>query len=326
MKVFVKMVAMIRAVTRGISIVFCALFLTTSAFAQTVDEQSVQDALEAIRGGDIEKGASIMQRLGEQANPEALFHLAEMARLGVGRDASLPVAIMYYRMAGQMGNVPAALNLANILYFDGSGSEAEMAEAIGIWQTQALLGNSQAAFLLGMVYWNGEIGGTPDPIRGYGLVWRAAQSGYNDAVQAELTMRAQLNGDASRLGQKYGAALEAEGFSDELLGMNLLVDGYEVGSADADGEAAKKPEDWNTVWRLEVGFAMQEQDARKLLQRIQIEETATVKDFFGEVSKSPNRPGMFRLLFGPIGNMHKAVSSCVKLKRAGYDCFAKAPA
>lgn len=325
MKVLAMMFAMIRAVPRGISVVFCALMLTVAAVGQTADEQSVDDALQAIRDGDIQKGASILQRLGEQANPEALFHLAEMARLGVGREASLPIAIMYYRLAGRLGNAPAAMNLANLLYFEGTGSEAEMAEAFGIWQTQALKGNPEAGFLLGMIYWNGEMGRTPDPIRGYGLVWRAAQAGYNDAVQAELTMRAQLNGDASKLGREYGAALEEQGFSDELLGMHLLVDGYEVGSADTDGAPPEKPENWTTVWRLEVGFAMQEDDAKKLLQRIQVEEAATVKDLYGEVINSPNRPGMYRLLFGPVDSMHNAVSRCVSLKRAGHDCFAKAP-
>lgn len=289
------------------------------------DAGSVEDALDAIRSGETAKGLTILQRLGEQANPEALFHLAEMARIGVGRDASMPIAIMYYRLAGQLGNAKAAMKLANILYFDGTGSEAEISEAFAIWQDHALRGNAEAAYLLGIIYWNGEHGRNPDPIRGYGLIWRAAQAGYDDAVQAELTMRSQLPGDATAAGQLYGEQLELQGFSDQLLDIDLLVEGYAPEDAAPAADGPQRPEDWTKVWRLEVGFAMRSEDAGDLLARIRREEGDIVGDLFGEVVPSANRPGMFRLVFGPIDGMNDAVSRCVSLKRAGHDCFAQPP-
>ncbi|WP_262693318.1 tetratricopeptide repeat protein [Kordiimonas aquimaris] len=314
---------------------FFALFFSFSVVAQTsqpienstaADELSVNDALEDIRNGDIEKGMGILESLGRQANPTALFHLAEMARIGIGRDKSIPIATMYYRMSGQLGNEAAALKLANILYFDGTGSEAELAEAVSVWQTYALKGNPEAAYVLGTLYWNGEVGSAPDPVRGYGLVWRAAQTGYNPAEQAELSMRAQMNGAARSAGEAYGKALETEGFGGGQLALELLIDGY---SGDTDGEGgqnpAEKPEDWAKVWRLEVGFAMDDAGASELLERIRREEAATVKDLYGEVIKSPNRVGMYRLVFGPVNTMNDAVSMCVVLKRAGHDCFAQPP-
>lgn len=290
----------------------------------SADAEAVEDALDAIRSGETAKGMAILQRLGEQANPLALFHLAEMARIGVGREQSMSIAIMYYRLAGQLGHGAAAMKLANILYFDGTGSEAEIGEALSIWQTQALQGNAEAAYLLGIIYWNGEHGRQADPVRGYGLILRAAQAGYPDAEQTELTMRAQLPAEARAEAQAYADRLEELGFSNEALALDLLVEDYEPETAEADNEVAR-PEDWSKVWRLEVGFAMREDDANELLKRIKAEEGQTVSDLYGEVTASPNRPGMFRLVFGPIARMHDAVSRCVSLKRAGYDCFAQPP-
>lgn len=291
--------------------------------APSVDEQTIEDALDALRSGDFQTGRAILQGLSEQANPEALYHLAEMARLGIGGDVSMPIAIMYYRLAGRLGNERAAMKLANILYFDGSNSEAEIAEAFAIWQTYALSGNAEAAYLLGLIYWNGDNGRTPDPLRGYGLVWRAAEAGFELAVTSELEMRTLLPGDARAAGQAYGERLEDLGFSDELIGMDLLVEGW---TADDDEEdAAEKPEDWATVWHLEVGFAMREEDALALLEEIKREHGAVIGGLYSEMIPSPNRIARFKLVFGPLDGMHAAVNLCVDLKRAGYDCFAKPP-
>ena len=290
------------------------------------DELTVEGALTALRNGEMAKGTAILQALGEQADPVALFHLAEMARLGIGRDEpSMPIATMYYRLSGNLGNEMAAMKLANILYFDGTGTEAEISEALSIWQTYAIEGNAEASYLLGILYWNGEHGRPADPVRGYGLVWRASQAGYRVAVQTELTMRSQLPGDARTAAKAYGQNLEQHGFSDELLAIELLVEDYVPEAGGDTSQGGERPEDWTKVWRLEVGFAMRDEDASALLTRIRSEHGSSVADLYGEVTPSPNRPGMYRLVFGPIDGMHDAVGRCVALKRAGHDCFAKPP-
>ncbi len=287
----------------------------------SADDRVIEDALNAIRNQETEKGMGMLQGLADQANSEALFHLAEMSRLGVGGKQSMTVAIMYYRLAGKLGNEKAAMKLANILYFDGEGTPTEISEALAIWQTYALQDNAEALYLLGLIYWNGENGRTPDPLRGYGLIWRAAARGYNDAIQSELTMRAQLPGDARAVGQAYGERLAQLGFTDELIGMDLLVEGWQPD----EKTAAEKPDDWTAVWRLEVGFAMREDDANTMLAQIKRDHGEVIVGLFGEVVEAPNRIGRYRLLFGPVDSLHSAVNLCVSLKRGGFDCFAKPP-
>lgn len=300
-----------------------AIAFQESEAGDTVDDQTIEDALEAIRAGDFKTGRAILEFLSEQANPEAMYHLAEMARLGIDGEVSMPIAIMFYRLSSRLGNAKSGMKLANILYFDGGQTPAEIAEALAIWQAQAISGNAEAAYVLGLIYWNGEDGRTPDPVRGYGLVWKAAEAGYKDAVNSELEMRTLLPGDAREAAQVYAQRLPEFGFSDEHLNLDMLVEGWTPD--EEEEETVEKPGDWSTVWHLEVGFAMREDDAQRILGEINEQYADTVKGLFSEMVPSPNRLNRYKLIFGPLDGLHAAVSKCVDLKRGGYDCFAKPP-
>jgi len=310
----------------------------------SADQATLEEALEAIRDGDMDRGAIILQRLGGQGNAESLFHLGELFRLGVGREESDTVALMYYRLSAALGHRRAALTLANMLFFEGDGSEKTYGEALSLWQDAALDGDLEATYILGMIYWNGDAGVPQDPVRGYGLVWRAAQEGWEDAEQNELTMRSLLPLEAREAAMEYGRSLEVEGFGTEQLALDLVVSDEETNSPDdttpeavAEEAAAEEaiaeaeegplemPEDWNTVWRLEVGFAMSELEVGRLRTII----AGTLPDAIGtlhaDIVPSITRPGLYRLVYGPMRSMHQAVNTCVTLKRAGHDCNAQAP-
>lgn len=325
-----------------------------AALAQSADEETVDTALNLIRSGDVDQGVFILQRLAGQGNADSLFHLGEMFRLGIGREKTNTVATMYYRLAAALNHKRASLSLANMLFFEGDGSDKVVSEALGVWQNLALDGDVESIYMLGMIYWNGEAGLEQDPVRGYGLVWRAAQEGYADAVQNELTMRSLLNAEARDAAHEYGQSLHVEGFSAEPLAIEL-VKGEEAtpdeGSSEevvavadatalpADGEQEEpevetppepvvpleKPEDWETVWRLEVGHAMSEVEVRRLQSIINQTMGPAVGQLFSEISPSATRPGLYRLVFGPMRSMSHAVSTCVTLKRGGHECATRAP-
>lgn len=320
-----------------------------SVTAQSADEDTIEAALEFIRGGDVDRGVFILQRLSGQGNADSLFHLGELFRLGVGREQSGDVATMYYRLASALGHKRASLSLANMLFFEGDGSEKTIGEALSVWQSLALEGDVESVYMLGMIYWNGEAGLEVDPVRGYGLVWRAAEAGYSDAVQNELTMRSMLPAAAREAAIEYGKEYEITGFGSVPLALDLLKKATTneiglLGAADKDDpsqDAAQtesvekapepvelpleKPEDWSTVWRLEVGFAMSEVEVRRLQSMIGQNQKGAIGKLFSDVQPSITRPGLFRLVYGPLRGMHQAVNTCVMLKRAGHECSAKAP-
>jgi TPR repeat protein len=293
----------------------------------SLEKDEVEDALNLIREGNVEGGTEALRRLGELGNSDAFFHLAEINRLGAGKEASENVALMYYRFAARLGHKRAALSLANILFFEGSDSEADYKEAIDIWQQYALDGEAEAMYLLGMVYWNGEGGVLPDPVRAYGLMNRASRLEYAPALEAEPAMREQLGNDARAKALEYADQLAVTGFDDKPLALELVTDDADtiIKSYEEKRDKREKPEDWNTVWHLEVGFAMSEGDIKKLQGQIVANPKTEVDGLFTEVLENANREGLYRLVFGPVDSMQDAVRHCVVLKRAGHDCFAKPP-
>ncbi|WP_262692564.1 SPOR domain-containing protein [Kordiimonas aestuarii] len=293
----------------------------------TMADSEIEDALALVREGNVEAGAETLRRLGELGNPDAFFHLAEINRLGAGKESSEDVALMYYRFAARLGHRRAALSLANILFFEGQDTEAEYKEAMEIWQKYALRGEPEAMYLLGMVYWNGEGGVLPDPVRGYGLVTKATQFEYAPAIEAEPAMREQLSLDARAKAAAFADNMALEGFDDTPLALELVTDDADTiikGYEEAKGKQ-EKPENWDDVWHLEVGFAMSQEEIKKLQAKIIADPKADVKDMFSEVIENTNREGLYRLVFGPVGSMQDAVRHCVALKRVGHDCFAKPP-
>lgn len=324
------------------------------------NDAEIELALQHIQDGNVGAGVATLQALAEDGDALAMFHVAEIHRLGIGRAPSIPIATMYYRFAATLGHKRASLSLANILFFDGTGSESEMKEALEIWQTLALEGNLEAAYMLGMLYWNGEGGLHRDPIRGFALVWLSFENGYEDAEQNLLSMRALLSTNAKEAAYAYAKDLQNQGFSSKQLAPDLLeakesrvadyasADGA-APAATAAGDAAPeaavaaaapatapapveeedeplvKPDDWTEVWRLEVGFAMSELETQRLETVINTSLGHAVGDLYSEVTESPSRPGLYRLIYGPAESMSDAVSRCVTLKRAGHDCFARPP-
>ncbi len=338
-------------------------------YQDTVDEQSLNDALNLIRDGDKKGGIMMLEALATSGNAAAYYHLAEIRRLGIGSEVNIPIATMFYRLSSQLGHDRAALKLANILFFDGDQSEAVVAEAIALWQQEALKGVTEAMYMMGMIYWNGEAGFAQDPIRGYGLVWRAVRDGYAEAEQDQLIMASALSVKAKAVGQEYAERLEEVGFSAEPLALHLLenaktraevekkvadlqtpatalvdretnpdskVKDGKTATLDTNGqpltnitapkdEPLQKPDDWDDVWHLEVGFAMSEFEVNRLQKVILTTQKEVIGELHSDIVESPNRPGLHRLVFGPVNSLQKAVTKCVTLKRAGFDCFAKAP-
>jgi len=250
------------------------------------DSESVEDALNFIRNGRIDRGTIILQRLAGEGNAESLYHLGEMYRLGIGREKANSVATMYYRLATALNHKTASLSLANMLFFEGDGSDETIGEALGVWQNLAIEGNAESIYMLGMIYWNGEAGLERDVVRGYGLVWRASQSGYSDAVQNELVMRSLLNAETRDAAMEFGRSISDASFGEKSLSTGITV-------ASALEETVDTPEEDNEaiVAAAEPNPAVPAEDNRAAEQP---EEGAPPKandQPAGETSGPPTIPG-----------------------------------
>ncbi len=231
--------------------------------------------------------------------------------------------MMYYRLASALGHDRSSLSLANLLYFEKGGDAKSTQTAIAIWQQQAILGELEAIYMLGMLYWNGEGGLQTDPVRGYGLMWRAVQEGYRDAFESEAAMLPMLSLEARRVGREYATKLEEFGFTEDPLAMDLVV--ANVVTAAPGVQVREAPDDWNSVWVMEIGFGMSKEEAETLQKTIFQTQSTLLQEFTSDLMKSSTRAGLYKVSIGPMEGMREAVTVCVDLKQAGNDCFARPP-
>ncbi len=280
---------------------------------------TVKQALDKIPAGGVNAAIKDLTRLGYKGDGNAFFHLAEIYRLGVGREPAPDVSVMYYRLAAAQGHKQAELNLANLLYFDIGDIESRE-RALDIWKAATLAGELEAMYLYGLALWNGEAIGTSDPIRGYGLVARAADAGYSAAINTELEMRTQISFEARERGVEFAEDLSEDSFSSEPLDLDLVFAGLETESGRSD-----QPDDWAKVWRVEVGFSLNDMDSMYLQAEIMKQLPAFASRY--AVTRIPARsnPDNWRLLYGPMSDAVEAASFCARLRRMGEDCFARAP-
>lgn len=289
------------------------------------DPLAVHAAIRLLRDGQTEKALYRLRKLGESGRPEAFYHLGEIYRLGASVPSNPEVSQMYYGFAAHMGHVRSALTYANVAYFEGP-DVAGTGEAVALWQQYALQGEPEALFMMGLLLWNGEAGLVQDPVRGYGLVWRAADMGFTTAIQSELEMADQLSFEAKQKARTYARNLASEGFGEGPLALDLVFEGIE--RPDGMGEPRIEPENWRRVWRLDVGFHLPKTKALELRAALLV-DLPEVVGALALVLEPALRQGVdtgkFQLVAGPFTSLQEAVSHCVLVKRQGYECFARAP-
>ena len=310
----------------------------TVALAQSTDEkaETVSEALDQIRDGKVNLGVQSLLELANGGNADAFFHLGQIYALGAGRTRSVSVAAMYFRLAGQLGHQRAELSLANLLFFEGEEG-AQLEEALQIYRQYAIAGEPEALYVMGLAYWNGDVTGESDPVRGYGLVWLASERGYTPAAEAELEMNGLLSFEARRFARKYAENLKEQGITDDLLAPEL------VDSETSDDDTLAEPDvtvstpdateqqnletmaDWEDVWRVEVGAASSREAANRLSRIIGQKMGDDAAGLQRRVIQMPDQPDRFKILYGPLDTFQDAVLQCVKFKARGYDCFSRAP-
>ncbi|UTW55582.1 tetratricopeptide repeat protein [Kordiimonas sp. SCSIO 12610] len=279
-----------------------------------VQAADVNHALIMIRQGSFNEGSETLRALGNSGSAEAYFHLGQIHRLGIQGEKSDEVATMYYRLSNELGHKRAGMILANLLFFKPNRTASEEDEAIKIWQDQALIDDAEAQYLLGTVYWNGDGGLGPDPIRGYGLIWRASELGHGEAKASEVLMASDLSFEARHRARLYADNLRAEGFEATPLEIELIFDAI----ATAAGDLA--PADDHKPWQINVGFSHSNDRLPSYKALLEQDVGAYLEDLEQKVVQTQS--GQFLVTYGPIASLDQAVSRCVFLKKKGYDCSA----
>ncbi len=307
-----------------LSVVVFAMQLSLSLFAaasvytqqQTGDQSpSLQQVLSLVQQGAFYEGMDSLRQLGDAGDSNAYFHLAQIHRLGIHGEKSPEVAAMYYRLASEMGHVEASAKLANLLFFSENATIAAEKEAISLWQKLALNDDVEALYILGTLYWNGDGGLVADPVRGYGLIWRASEQGYADAIASEVIMATDLSFDARNRSRSYADNLIQEAFVEAPLEIELIFD--TIVTAAGGGEQLEHTEN---KWQIQVGFAQNQDRLNDYTKNIQSDIGSYLNDLTVGFEETDN--GLYLVTFGQLASLDQAVTRCVYLKKKGYDCGA----
>jgi uncharacterized protein len=112
-------------------------------------------AAQTEAAGDEQKtgnyAAAIQMWASRPDDPDALFNLGQLYRLGAGVTRDTAKAYDYYRRAAEKGHIAAQVLLARHMLEKGDG-----AGAVTVLKPAAIQGDAEASFLLGSIYVNGD--------------------------------------------------------------------------------------------------------------------------------------------------------------------------
>lgn len=294
-----------------------------------------------------------------QGEPNALFNLGQVYRLGKGAPADLRRAAGYYEQAARLGHKGAQANLGTLLFFN-DGPLRDVPTGIQWWKVAAASGEPRALHMLGVLYYNGELL-VKDVPRAYAYVSIAAAQNVDGAREALALMEPVLTprdrAAAEPIRQKVEAAMRGEVANPEPFpGASLIqtaAGAPAATSSSADHKTtvaslspASKPAvqapmtvalsapapsprvpqttaDVATVatpgWRVQIGAYSTQAAAKDAWSDIRSARHALLPANVGPVYQDAG--AVTRLQLAGFAEKMDAGKACAALKSAGRDCF-----
>lgn len=170
---------------------FALGFIICLACSQPTSAVTLNSAIDRYNVGDFRSAIEQWEQLARMGNPDALFNLGQIYRMGNGVDMDMAKVEYFYRRAAQSGHMEAQNNLAS-LYFFGEEDTSRRGEALTWWRLAARHGHGQSQYMLAVLHYNGEH--LPkDNIQAFAWVVLAREAGVEAALVAERVMRRTLS-------------------------------------------------------------------------------------------------------------------------------------
>ncbi len=154
-----------------------ALLLLAAAWAASA--QTLEEALEARRGGDVERARVALETLAGQNNRDAQFQLGVLYEVDYKRPE---LAAGWYARAAENGQ-PQAMNNLGALNYEGRGVPPNRARAYDLYRKAAEAGVPAAQYNVALMLGRGD-GVAANAVEASKWLERSAYSGY-DRAQAQ---------------------------------------------------------------------------------------------------------------------------------------------
>lgn len=150
-------------------------------------QADVQSGVVKYEAGNFSGAIKDWLPLASANDPNALFNLGQVYRLGRGVAKDMSAARSYYERAARLGHVSAQGNLGTLYFFAEDGALKDQEKAVSWWQEAATNGDARSQYMLGVLFFNGDVV-SRDWTRAYAWMGLAASSGLPEASQAETSM------------------------------------------------------------------------------------------------------------------------------------------
>lgn len=325
------------------------------------DAAGLLEGLKKYEAGDYSGAIGEWQPLADQGNPDALFNLGQVYRLGRGVVADAVMATEYYRRAADAGHAGARGALATLYYFD-HGSRQKRGEAIALWRQAAAAGDAPSQYALAILYFNGQ--DVPrDLMQAYAWALLSAEGGMAEGQEAEQSIRGKLSLNQIRqarvlkgglltspLAAQPAPATQPETIPitaaplDDIVRPDDIVRTGEV--AAIAGPAPEVVEDVSApvaaprqvarveeaealptdIWSVQLGFYRGRDNAAREWDNLahRVESLAPgITSSIVTFDAGPERGIFYRLMAGSFDGRGGADALCNSLKAIGIDCLVK---
>jgi len=311
------------------------------SLAHETASATVADGVYAYEKGNYAVARSEWLPYAALGNPNALYNLGQLYRMGRGVDTDYLKAREYYLRAAEKGHVGAQRNLGTLYYFGRTG-KVDYKQALE-WLTRAAINqDSRSQLMVGIMYYNGEAG-QKDYIKAYAWITLAAKGGLGKAKTTLDKLEDIMTSAQIAEARKLAPTLTSRKLSPDDVGLmvrqqkaNDLPDTPELTkptppAAAETKEAATEPPVATAEadnYRVQLGSYHTEDSARQGLKALKKKLTDIIADREDNIEFADlgTRGIFYRLQLGPFESRAKADKFCAELKENGQNCYSvKAP-
>lgn len=304
---------------------------------------TVADGVYAYERGDYPQARSEWLPYAALGNPNALYNLGQLYRMGRGVETDYLKAREYYRRAAEKGHVGAQRNLGTLYYF-GRPDKVDYGQALK-WLTKAAVnGDARSQFMVGVIHFKGETG-QKNYIQAYAWIMLAAENGLGKAKAALTRLEEIMTGDQMSQAKKLAPDLIFRHLSPDDAGLMVKPEETSapnvpelanspkvktkektIPAQDKQDDEIPQPEATVTTadnFRVQLGSYRTREVAEKA-QGILLKKLAPLisdHQINIEFADLGERGIYYRLQLLPFENHQQATDICSELKEKNQDCY-----
>ncbi|MFC7049230.1 SPOR domain-containing protein [Emcibacter nanhaiensis] len=318
----------------------------------TIASATVSDGVSAYEAGDYVRAREEWLPYAALGNPNALYNLGQLYRMGRGVERDYKKAEEYYLRAAEKGHVGAQRNLGTLHYFGRLG-KVDMEQAYKWLYRAAGNGDARSQYIVGTMYYNGQHV-AKNETDAYAWIHLSAEQGIRDAIKAQDKLKAYLDSDtiqaalarAPGLVGSYRVAdnrdLMVDGQNEQEIEQATTLDVPGPAKqdtapvspvAEATGQAKPAPAPASAAsqpaviasdnYRVQVGSFRSSEEAERALDGLSQRLGSLVDDHEAviQIVDIRDKGVFYRLQLRPFGTRDAANDYCGRLKDKGIDCY-----